>query len=177
MPSRCTARRHAVALHSSDAYLSQPALATVAKIKLYNDSLQRFAGTRSPYIYPLYGLGELPQVRQPDCPWGPVQLCPVRASLASADTAPASACIVQRVMDCLLGCAACQWADHVRPGSGVPPAPACLQAFARLSAVYGGTYMLSKPDVRPVFDSQGDQAAHSRRRRWPPPCRTRSAAF
>lgn len=42
--------------------MSQPAAPTVAKIKLYNDSLQRFAGTRSPYIYPLYGLGELPQV-------------------------------------------------------------------------------------------------------------------
>ena len=54
--------RHAIALHGSDAYMSQPAAPTVAKIKLYNDSLQRFAGTRSPYIYPLYGLGELPQV-------------------------------------------------------------------------------------------------------------------
>ena len=52
-----------MALHSSDGYLSQPAAPTVAKIKLYNDSLQRFAGTRSPYIYPLYGLGELPQAR------------------------------------------------------------------------------------------------------------------
>ena len=53
---------HAIALHCDDSYLSQPALPTVEKIKLYNDSLQRFAGTRSPYIYPLYGLGELPQV-------------------------------------------------------------------------------------------------------------------
>ena len=58
-------RRHAVALHSSDTYLREPAAPTVAKIKLYNDSLQRFSGTRSPYIYPLYGLGELPQVLQP----------------------------------------------------------------------------------------------------------------
>ena len=34
------------------------------KIKLYNESLMRFfdQGIRSPYIYPLYGLGELPQV-------------------------------------------------------------------------------------------------------------------
>lgn len=54
---------HAIALHNDDSYLGQPALATVEKIKLYNDSLQRFAGTKSPYIYPLYGLGELPQVR------------------------------------------------------------------------------------------------------------------
>ena len=31
----------------------------------------------------------------------------------------------------------------------------CVQAFARLSAVYGGTYMLSKPDVQVVFDEAG----------------------
>jgi RAB protein geranylgeranyltransferase component A len=37
---------------------------TVEKIKLYHESLMRFydQGIRSPYIYPLYGLGELPQV-------------------------------------------------------------------------------------------------------------------
>ncbi|KAK9802654.1 hypothetical protein WJX73_001138 [Symbiochloris irregularis] len=77
---------HAIALHCDDSYLSQPALATVEKIRLYNDSLQRFAGTKSPYIYPLYGLGELPQ------------------------------------------------------------------GFARLGAVYGATYMLTKPDAKPVFE-------------------------
>ena len=27
-----------------------------------------------------------------------------------------------------------------------------LQAFARLSAVYGGTYMLAKPDVEVVYE-------------------------
>lgn len=27
-----------------------------------------------------------------------------------------------------------------------------MQAFARLSAVYGGTYMLAKPDVEVVFE-------------------------
>lgn len=37
-------------------------MATVKKIRLYYDSLMRFEGTSSPYIYPLYGLGELPQV-------------------------------------------------------------------------------------------------------------------
>ena len=52
---------HGLALHTDDAYLNQPALDTVRRIQLYNDSLHRFAGTRSPYIYPLYGLGELPQ--------------------------------------------------------------------------------------------------------------------
>lgn len=48
-----------------DAYLREPALETVRKIQLYNDSLHRFEGTKSPYIYPLYGLGELPQASLP----------------------------------------------------------------------------------------------------------------
>jgi Rab GDP dissociation inhibitor len=52
---------HGLALHTDDAYLNGPAADTVSRIQLYNDSLHRFAGTRSPYIYPLYGLGELPQ--------------------------------------------------------------------------------------------------------------------
>jgi Rab GDP dissociation inhibitor len=30
-----------------------------------------------------------------------------------------------------------------------------VQAFARLSAVFGGTYMLSKPDAEVVYDSEG----------------------
>ncbi|EIE23141.1 rab GDP dissociation inhibitor protein [Coccomyxa subellipsoidea C-169] len=78
---------HAIALHRDDAYMGEPALATVKKIRLYYDSLMRFEGTSSPYIYPLYGLGELPQ------------------------------------------------------------------AFARLSAVYGGTYMLSKPDAQVAYEN------------------------
>ena len=45
--------------------MGEPALATVKKIRLYYDSLTRFEGTNSPYIYPLYGLGELPQVGLP----------------------------------------------------------------------------------------------------------------
>jgi Rab GDP dissociation inhibitor len=57
-------------------------------VKLYSESLARF-DTGSPYIYPLYGLGELPQ------------------------------------------------------------------GFARLSAVYGGTYMLAKPDATVVYDEAG----------------------
>jgi len=68
---------HALALHRDDDYLSKPGRDTVERIRLYVDSLARYQ--KSPYIYPLYGLGELPQ------------------------------------------------------------------AFARLSAIYGGTYMLSKP--------------------------------
>jgi Rab GDP dissociation inhibitor len=60
-----------------NSYLTQPALETIKRIKLYSDSLIRYG--KSPYLYPLYGLGELPQ------------------------------------------------------------------GFARLSAIYGGTYMLDKP--------------------------------
>ncbi|EFJ09736.1 hypothetical protein SELMODRAFT_159958 [Selaginella moellendorffii] len=79
---------HSLALHRDDRYLSEPALETVKRFKLYAESLARFQGG-SPYIYPLYGLGELPQ------------------------------------------------------------------AFARLSAVYGGTYMLQKPDCTIEFDEEG----------------------
>ncbi|WZZ17979.1 hypothetical protein YC2023_111068 [Brassica napus] len=79
---------HAIALHTNDEHLHQPALDTVMRMKLYAESLARFQGS-SPYIYPLYGLGELPQ------------------------------------------------------------------AFARLSAVYGGTYMLNKPDCTVEFDEEG----------------------
>jgi Rab GDP dissociation inhibitor len=41
----------------------QPAIHTVMKMKLYHDSLFRYEGLTSPYLYPRYGLGELPQVR------------------------------------------------------------------------------------------------------------------
>ncbi|KAL6222837.1 hypothetical protein ACLB2K_006227 [Fragaria x ananassa] len=51
---------HALALHRDDTYLEDPALAFVKRMKLYAESLARFQGG-SPYIYPLYGLGELPQ--------------------------------------------------------------------------------------------------------------------
>lgn len=80
---------HAIALHRDDQYLRAPALPTVHRIKLYHDSLTRFEGLRSPFIYPAYGLGELPQ------------------------------------------------------------------AFARLSAVYGGVYMLHQKDARVTFSAEG----------------------
>jgi len=78
---------HALALYHDDEYLDQPALETVKRIGLYGESLARYG--KSPYIYPLYGLGELPQ------------------------------------------------------------------GFARLSAIYGGTYMLNKPVEEIVYDEKG----------------------
>ncbi|KAF9599450.1 hypothetical protein IFM89_037341 [Coptis chinensis] len=51
---------HALTLHRDDRYLDEPALDTVMRMKLYAESLARFQGG-SPYIYPLYGLAELPQ--------------------------------------------------------------------------------------------------------------------
>lgn len=77
---------HALALYLNDDYLQKPALETIKRIKLYNESLARYG--KSPYLYPLYGLGELPQ------------------------------------------------------------------GFARLSAIYGGTYMLDKPVDEIVVDSE-----------------------
>lgn len=68
---------HSLALHRDESYKDRAAFETMERMQLYVDSMARFG--KSPYIYPLYGLGELPQ------------------------------------------------------------------GFARLSAIYGGVYMLSKP--------------------------------
>lgn len=68
-----------------NSYLERPAFETFLRIRLYFESLARYA--KSPYIYPLYGLGELPQ------------------------------------------------------------------AFARLSAIYGGTYMLNKPVDEIIYEN------------------------
>jgi Rab GDP dissociation inhibitor len=52
---------HAMALYQNDSYLSAPGVAIEAinRIRLYGNSVARYG--KSPYIYPLYGLGELPQ--------------------------------------------------------------------------------------------------------------------
>ncbi|KAI9513045.1 rab GDP-dissociation inhibitor [Russula earlei] len=78
---------HAMALYLDDDYINEPARQTYQRIVLYTSSMARYG--KSPYIYPLYGLGELPQ------------------------------------------------------------------AFARLSAIYGGTYMLDKPIDEIVTDDDG----------------------
>lgn len=78
---------HAMATWTTDDYLEKPARETIQRIILYLHSVARYG--KSPYIYPLYGLGELPQ------------------------------------------------------------------AFARMSAVHGGTYMLNKPIDEAVYDESG----------------------
>jgi Rab GDP dissociation inhibitor len=50
---------HAMALQTDDDYLDQPAAPTAEAIQLYVYSLERYG--KSPYIYPLYGLGGLPE--------------------------------------------------------------------------------------------------------------------
>ncbi|KAJ9465397.1 putative secretory pathway GDP dissociation inhibitor 1 [Diplonema papillatum] len=84
---------HAIALEEKEDYLDEVASKTLSKILLYESSLGMYeGGTVSPFVYPLYGLGELPQV------------------------------------------------------------------FARLSAVYGGTYMLNTPVEKMVFTDDGEFA-------------------
>jgi Rab GDP dissociation inhibitor len=78
---------HAMALYLDDDYITKPARPTYERIVLYTSSMARYG--KSPYIYPLYGLGELPQ------------------------------------------------------------------SFARLSAIYGGTYMLDKKIDEIVTDKDG----------------------
>jgi len=74
-------------LIAAASYITKPARPTYDRIVLYTSSMARYG--KSPYIYPLYGLGELPQ------------------------------------------------------------------SFARLSAIYGGTYMLDKKIDAIVTDENG----------------------
>ena len=50
---------HAVALHVDDNYMEQPARPTIEKMNLYLDSIGRYGD--SPFLYPIYGLGGLPE--------------------------------------------------------------------------------------------------------------------
>ncbi|XDG09133.1 hypothetical protein ABKA04_008748 [Annulohypoxylon sp. FPYF3050] len=52
---------HAMALYLNDNYLDEVGKApeTIERIRMYGNSVARYG--KSPYIYPLYGLGELPQ--------------------------------------------------------------------------------------------------------------------
>jgi Rab GDP dissociation inhibitor len=50
---------HAMALECDDGYLSRPSYPTMQAVKLYGESLARHG--KSPFIYPVYGLGGLPE--------------------------------------------------------------------------------------------------------------------
>lgn len=50
---------HTVALFSDDSYLGQPAHECIKKIGLYVDSLGKYGD--SPFLYPVYGLGGIPE--------------------------------------------------------------------------------------------------------------------
>ena len=50
---------HAMALQLNDVYLDEPATEIVRAIKLYGYSVNAYG--KSPFIYPLYGLGGLPE--------------------------------------------------------------------------------------------------------------------
>jgi len=50
---------HGMALRANDNYLNEPAVETVKRIRLYGESVMKYGN--SPYIYPLYGIGEMPQ--------------------------------------------------------------------------------------------------------------------
>lgn len=80
---------HSMALYSNDDYINSKGMTkdAVERIRLYGNSMARYG--KSPYIYPLYGLGELPQ------------------------------------------------------------------GFARLSAIYGGTYMLNANVDEVLYDDSG----------------------
>jgi Rab GDP dissociation inhibitor len=57
---------HAIALHTDESYRQKPFLDTVERAQLYYSSLVRYSDQEkkhapSPYLYCLYGLGELPQ--------------------------------------------------------------------------------------------------------------------
>lgn len=48
-----------MALHREDSYLKKPAMDTVKKMILFMESMGKYGD--SPYLYPVYGLGGLPE--------------------------------------------------------------------------------------------------------------------
>jgi len=50
---------HAMALYTDDEFLGKPALEMIQRVKLYAYSVTRYGN--SPYIYPMWGLGGLPE--------------------------------------------------------------------------------------------------------------------
>lgn len=69
---------HAMALRLNDSYLNEKATKTVKSLKLYGYSLDKYGS--SPYIYPVYGLGGLPE--------GFSRLCAIHGGVFMLQTAP-----------------------------------------------------------------------------------------
>ena len=52
---------HFVALEPNDSYLDKPAIEMISKLNLYANSVFRFNDSKSPFLYPMYGIGDLSQ--------------------------------------------------------------------------------------------------------------------
>lgn len=50
---------HAVAMYRDDGYLSRPAIELIRKAQLYIESIGKYGD--SPFLYPIYGLGGIPE--------------------------------------------------------------------------------------------------------------------
>jgi len=50
---------HAVALYNTDDHMTKPACHLIEKVRLYSDSMGRYGD--SPFLYPIYGLGGIPE--------------------------------------------------------------------------------------------------------------------
>jgi hypothetical protein len=98
-----------------------------SRIKLYSESIARYGS--SPYLYPLYGLGELPQGF---------------ARCVSQKYCPSS----HRNGNFFFFL---YFHDHFSPCRSPPRGP----HSASLSAIYGGTYMLNRPVQEIVYDESG----------------------
>ena len=74
-PETMTFIGHAMALEPDDSYLERPATELLAKMELYGNSIGKFQDQNSPYLYPMYGLGDLPQAFARLCAvWGGVYM-------------------------------------------------------------------------------------------------------
>lgn len=74
-PSTQTFIGHAMALEPDDTYLDRTATELISKMELYGNSISKFKDQNSPYLYPMYGLGDLPQAFARLCAvWGGIYM-------------------------------------------------------------------------------------------------------